>query len=364
MQINKVGKIYLVGDLHFGVDANSIVWLNHQKRFFNDILIPYIKETVQPGDILFQFGDIFETKHQINVNIFNNVMDLFYELAKLIPVYVLIGNHDTYYTDNNEIHSLKILYNTPNVHVFNKPEIIGINDKKLLIIPWITDFNEIMTLLEDNVGKADMVFSHFDVAGMSYDNGYPIQKGIDFSILKKYEIVISGHIHKPQVKDNFIYLGTPYHLDFGDIGQKKGLYTLDMPNMKMDFVRNDKSPEFKYIDIFDLLEMTDAQLKDICYNSFIKVKGPNSVIQHIQKDDVKNYIKELVGTLHKFDFDPFPDVAGSTPTILKFNLDIQALAKGNLSGNGIYQPNEINDIMELFNEIYNSSLEKTRINNE
>ena len=60
MQINKVGKMYLIGDLHFGVDANSIAWLNHQKTFFNEVLIPYLKNTVNTGDILFQFGDIFD----------------------------------------------------------------------------------------------------------------------------------------------------------------------------------------------------------------------------------------------------------------------------------------------------------------
>jgi len=365
MQIDKVGKMYLIGDLHFGVDANSIAWLNHQKTFFNEVLIPYLKDTVQPGDILFQFGDIFETKQTLNVNIFNNVMDLFDQVSKILPVYVLIGNHDTYYTNNNDVNSLKILEDKPNVHVFKSPEIIGVNDKKILCLPWITDFNEIMTILEDNVDKADIVFAHMDVAGMSYDNGYPIQKGVDYNILTKYELVVSGHIHKPQVKGNFVYIGTPYHLDFGDVGQQKGFYELIFkPSPVLEFKRNIKSPEFKYFSIYELLEMNDKELKENFFNSFVKINGPNAVLQQIQKDDIKTYIKDLVNIIHKFDFNPIPDGYESEAKILKFNLNIPELAKDNLKETGLYHTDKINDIVKLFEKLYNISLEKMKKTNE
>ena len=360
MQINDVGKIYLVGDLHFGVDANSIAWLNHQKKFFSELLIPHLKKTVKPGYILFQFGDIFETKQTLNVNIFNNVMDLFEEVAEILPVYIFLGNHDTYYSDRNDINSLKILSDKNNVHLFENPTVIGINKKKLLVLPWISDFNNLMNILEDNQNKANYVFAHMDVAGMTYDNGYPIQRGVDFDILSKYDKVFSGHIHKPQVKDNFIYIGTPYHLDFGDVGQVKGFYELNPNTGKYKFIQKDKSPTFNYVDIFELLEMNDAEIKNELENCFVKVKGPNSVLQSIQKDDIKTHVKSLLDQLHKFDFDPIPDKHTKDVKILKFNLNIPELAKENLTESGKFSPEQVKDIVNLFKKLYDKSLEKMK----
>lgn len=365
MEFNASNKIYLLGDLHYGTDSNSVTWLNHQTNFINDVLIPHIVKTMNPGDVLFQFGDVFDTKQTVNVKVYNTVRSLFIKLGSILPVYTIIGNHDTYYVDNNDTNSLKAFSDIDNVTVFETPEVIQFGDNRVLILPWITDFNSLASVLESNVGKAEYVFAHMDVMNMQYDNGYPIMKGIDRAIIKDYRMVISGHIHKPQSIDNFHYIGMPYHLDFGDVGQTRGFYELFFASQarqydNLNFIKNDTSPTFKYIDVFDLFEMRDADITRECENSFIKIQGPDSVIKSIQKDSIKEYVTGLVKNLHRFDFDGYPDVVGKDPVILNFKLDIPELAKETLTSRGLYNTAQVNDITALFKELYESAILKMK----
>ncbi len=48
-------RIFLLSDLHFGVRANSLEWLQNQLYFFKKFYIPFLKENVSKGDILFFF---------------------------------------------------------------------------------------------------------------------------------------------------------------------------------------------------------------------------------------------------------------------------------------------------------------------
>ena len=62
-------------------------------------------------DILILEGDIFHSRESINVRIQNEAFDIFKQLSKKFKrgIYIIIGNHDVYYKDKNEIHSLKSL---------------------------------------------------------------------------------------------------------------------------------------------------------------------------------------------------------------------------------------------------------------
>jgi len=62
-------KIFLLSDLHFGVRANSIEWLENQLSFFNDFYIPIIKEKKRDGDILFVLGDWFDNRQFLDINV-------------------------------------------------------------------------------------------------------------------------------------------------------------------------------------------------------------------------------------------------------------------------------------------------------
>jgi calcineurin-like phosphoesterase family protein len=64
-------RVWVLGDLHFGVRANSIEWLDIQKDFFEEVFIPTLKKHVQPGDVLVQVGDTFDNRQSINIKVLN-----------------------------------------------------------------------------------------------------------------------------------------------------------------------------------------------------------------------------------------------------------------------------------------------------
>ena len=61
-------RVWILGDLHFGVRANSVEWLDIQKDFFENTFIPILKRDVRPGDVLVQVGDTFDNRQSININ--------------------------------------------------------------------------------------------------------------------------------------------------------------------------------------------------------------------------------------------------------------------------------------------------------
>ena len=61
-----VKRVWILGDLHFGVRSNSVEWLNIQKDFFENVFIPNLKKHYKPGDVLVQVGDTFDNRQSIN----------------------------------------------------------------------------------------------------------------------------------------------------------------------------------------------------------------------------------------------------------------------------------------------------------
>jgi len=52
-------RIFLLSDLHFGVRANSLEWLNNQMEFFEKFYIPFLEKNRQQNDVLFFFRGLF-----------------------------------------------------------------------------------------------------------------------------------------------------------------------------------------------------------------------------------------------------------------------------------------------------------------
>ena len=55
----KYNNIFLLSDLHFGVRANSVEWLENHIKYFKEFYIPYLKQNIQNGDVLFFFRGLF-----------------------------------------------------------------------------------------------------------------------------------------------------------------------------------------------------------------------------------------------------------------------------------------------------------------
>ena len=87
----------LIGDCHFGVQSNSVVWLETQLNFFNT----QVREVLNTRNIdrVVFLGDLFDIRYSANQQIGIEVKKLIRDLLTNYPnieFYFIAGNHDFY----------------------------------------------------------------------------------------------------------------------------------------------------------------------------------------------------------------------------------------------------------------------------
>jgi UDP-2,3-diacylglucosamine pyrophosphatase LpxH len=269
-------RIFLISDLHFGVRANSLEWLKNQLDFFYKIYIPYLKENVKQGDILFILGDWFDNRQLLDINVMNKSIDTIFDLADILPVYFLTGNHDIYKKNDTDVNSLAAFRFIPNVRIYEKPVLITNGKNKILVIPWIGNSEKEELVAKAN--PADYIFAHADISGLHYDNGRQILKGARLRGIKGVKRLFSGHVHKRQEHKDAMYIGSPYSTKRSDIGNKKGFYIFDPQNNKTEFITNKTSPVFQRILLEDLMEWTLERAHKILENNYTDIIVPDKYI--------------------------------------------------------------------------------------
>jgi DNA repair exonuclease SbcCD nuclease subunit len=271
-------RIFLLSDLHFGVRANSIEWLNNQESFFRNFYIPYLKENVKEGDILFILGDWFDNRQLLDILVMNTSIDIIIDLSEILPVYFLTGNHDIYKKYDTDVNSIVAFRYIPNVTIYEKPTIISNGTSTILILPWIGNKE-----MEENyvrANKSQYIFTHANISGFKYDNGKDIKSlyATDFSKFKNIKKLFSGHIHKRQEIGNLIYIGSPYHTKRSDISNEKGLYLFEPDNNVYSFVPNAYSPIYQRILLENILELSLTDTIKLLNNNYTDIIVPDKYI--------------------------------------------------------------------------------------
>ena len=101
-----VKRVWILGDMHLGVRANSQEWLEIQQDFYDKVFIPTLEKNVQPGDVLVQVGDAFDNRQSINLKVLHYAINLFERLGKILPTHVIVGNHDIWAKKSNDVSAI------------------------------------------------------------------------------------------------------------------------------------------------------------------------------------------------------------------------------------------------------------------
>ncbi len=287
-------RIFLLSDIHFGVRTNSLEWLQNQKYFFDKFYIPFLKENVKEGDILFFLGDFFDNRQLLDIYVMNIAIDIVIKLSAILPVHMITGNHDIYKKQDTDVNSLKAFRYINNVTIYEKPIIITNNNNKILVLPWIGDKEKEEQYAKRN--NVDYIFAHTDITGFKYDNGKQILSGVDFSDIKGVKRIISGHIHKRQGTDKMLYIGSPYHTKRSDIANEKGVYIFEPNSNNINFYPNTLSSIFQKIHLDDLLECTLEETYKLLDNNYTDIIVPD---KYIHLFNLTRFINLLEGCNYK-----------------------------------------------------------------
>jgi DNA repair exonuclease SbcCD nuclease subunit len=224
-------------------------------------------------------GDINDKKQLINNLIQNEQISLFEQISKIVDVHIIIGNHDSPFTDKeidgDKINSCRSLSLINGVNVYTKPTILKtINDESCLMMPYVDKLDDELEIIRGN--KCEYLFAHTSIAGFHYE-GVPVDESKHLKIddLSGFKQVFLGHIHKRQQKNNILYVGTPYHTKSSEWKNLPGIQVMNFENGKTVHVENDVSPRYVRINLLDLLDMKVSDANNFVNNNFVNIIIPS-----------------------------------------------------------------------------------------
>ncbi len=232
-------KICLLNDTHFGARGDSQLFFDYFMKFFDDVLFPYLKEN--EIKTILHAGDFMDRRKYVNYSILNQVRKRFIDRLKEegIDFHCIVGNHDVYYRNTNEVNSLRELF-FDDFTLYEEPTVVNFDGLDLALLPWInkTNYDESVEFIK--TASAPILIGHLELNGYQVLHGIQYQggNGMDPNLFNRYEQVYSGHFHCRQEKDNIYYFGTQYQITFADLNDTKGFHVLDTDTRELEFVEN------------------------------------------------------------------------------------------------------------------------------
>lgn len=283
--LDGVNCVFMLSDIHYGFKSDRrneekyIEWMENMNGYFHNFFIPAVEKykTIGYKPILIIAGDFFDVKKFILAEVMNSALDLISELRDILPIYFIVGNHETSYTDNNRANHLRIFDNMDNVHVIKDTCKLKICGNTFELISWIENSVEQTKLIK--ASTADYLILHADINGLIYPSKIKIADKVETKGFKGTHIY-SGHIHKRQEKGKVTYLGSPYEMEWSDSGNIKGIYVLKFSTFddghyeaSEDFIENTYSPRFIKCNAEELkgLQEKGKDISEILRGNYITV---------------------------------------------------------------------------------------------
>lgn len=232
-------KVAIITDQHFGARNDSVAFLDFYEKFYTEFFFPKLElEGITNVLIL---GDTFDRRKYVNFYALERAKKMFFDVLsdKHIKVHMLVGNHDTYYKNTNDVNSPDLLLKDySNINVISKPSTINVDGTNICMIPWICQENYVdaMNMMRDT--NAEICMGHFEIDGFEMYRGHECHGGLNRDTFSKFDMVFSGHYHHRSTQGNITYLGTPYELTWQDYADPKGFHIFDLSNRRLTFIEN------------------------------------------------------------------------------------------------------------------------------
>lgn len=202
-------------------------------------------------------GDFFDNPKELSNLLISKTYQKYKECFRFTPFFAISGNHDQSEsnTPNNSSPSHLELYDHAfdNFHLLDgKSEYLG--GLAIHGIPYLKSnkgFVEAVKKTRKKIRKnfKNILLIHTDFHNIKYDNQRSsgtvenLPRYLN-KLFKGFDLVLSGHIHKPQViRKNIIMLGATHHQRISDVGIEMG-YWVFYTDLSYDFIPLDL-PQFK-----------------------------------------------------------------------------------------------------------------------
>ena len=192
-------KRIVTGDLHLSHNPRDDYRFAFMKWLTRECLIR------KPDQIIIA-GDLTEEKDRHPAELVNKVVRHVHALAQIAPVVLVEGNHD--YKDEGHAF-FAFLSRIDNTRWISKPTVVG----DMLCLPHTNNYNR--DWADIDLAAYATIVCHQTFNGANVGFGRALD-GLPIDILPRKSTVLCGDIHVPSDVGRPIYIGAPYHVDFGD----------------------------------------------------------------------------------------------------------------------------------------------------
>jgi DNA repair exonuclease SbcCD nuclease subunit len=254
---NLFKKVACFTDIHFGLKSNSKVHNDDCMDFVDWFIATAKKEGAETCIFL---GDWHHNRNSTDVSTMNYTVRALEKLnSSFERVYVITGNHDQYYKDKRDLHSLEYGRLFPNITMVNDE----LTEGGVTILPWLVgDEWKSMSKI-----KSKYIFGHFELP-LFYMNAMvqmPDHGELQPTHFINQEYVFSGHFHKRQSQDKIHYIGNSFPHNYADAwDDARGMMILDWGGVPK-YIDWPDCPKYRTIKLSRLIDEKDAIIKSKMY---------------------------------------------------------------------------------------------------
>jgi len=268
-------RLAILGDTHFSARSDSKYFHSIFAKFYNDTFFPTLK--ARGVNHIIQTGDLFDRRKYMNFLSLTLSREYFFDnlVENNITMTTYIGNHDSFFTNTLKVNSPNLLLSdySDYVSIVQKPTTLIFEGLEIDFFPWICDANEQASVDLIKSSKSQIAFGHFELTGFEMDAGVPCVAGMDREMLKKYDMVISGHFHHRSSDGHIFYVGSPYQFTWADYEDVRGFHIFDTDTRSLDFIPNPHVMFYKieYDDTNETIDSIDAKDYAEYHGKYVKV---------------------------------------------------------------------------------------------
>ena len=230
-------KVAIITDTHYGARKGSKFFHDYFEQFYKNVFFPTLE---QYGiNTVIHMGDAFDSRKSIDYQSLEWAKRVVFEPLKKYDVHMIIGNHDTYYKNTNNINSPELLLkNYPNVKTYSKATEISVEGLNILLLPWINQENEKETIKLIQKTHCKCAMGHLELQGFRVNRQIVMEHGLDSKLFEKFDRVYSGHYHTRSDNGKIFYLGNPYEIYWTDVNDTRGFTIFDTETLEHTHINN------------------------------------------------------------------------------------------------------------------------------
>ena len=230
-------KVAIITDTHYGARKGSKHLHDYFEKFYDDVFFPTLEK--EEITTVIHMGDAFDSRKSIDYQSLEWAKRVVFDRLKKYNVHMIVGNHDCYYKNTNNVNSPALLLQTySNIKTYSKVTEVTIDKLKVLFIPWINAENYQDTVESIKVSNSICAMGHLELNGFRAHRGHIMEEGMACDVFEKFDKVFSGHYHTRSDNGKIFYLGNPYEMFWNDVNDTRGFHIFDTDTLTHTPINN------------------------------------------------------------------------------------------------------------------------------